>query len=131
MDAQSHDIDSTTTNNNNEWHKTASSFAEQAARFDPNELPTVNSTNPNYQPLSNNSSHYWDKTQSTAESVADKTKSELKKGQQQVEDIITKSKRILKQQCKFNDSSSVSNALANESVNCVDTLGWSSTNEIN
>lgn len=34
------------------------------------------------------------------DSIAEKSKTELKKGQHQVEDIFTKSKRILKQHCK-------------------------------
>lgn len=80
MDAQNSTIDSTTTDH---WTK--------ASYNDPNETPTVNSTNPNYNP-----SAY--QNNSLNESTIDKTKTDLKKGQQSAEDIITKSKRLLKQQ---------------------------------
>jgi len=92
MEAQSYNIDSTTDN----WHKT--SLIDHSTRFDPNETPTVNSTNPNYQPLSSTNNHTWEKNNSTIETAVDKTKGELKKGQQHAEDIITKSKRLLSQQ---------------------------------
>lgn len=82
MAAQNSTIDSTTADN---WTKTSFN--------DPNETPTVNSTNPNYNP-----SAYLHT--SLNESSIDKTKTDLKKGQQHAEDIITKSKRLLKQQCK-------------------------------
>lgn len=80
MDAQNSTIDSTTTDH---WTKTSYN--------DPNETPTVNSTNPNYNP-----SAY--QHNSLNDSTIDKTKTDLKKGQQYAEDIITKSKRLLKQQ---------------------------------
>lgn len=81
MDAQSSTIDSTTTDH---WTK--------YSHHDPNETPTVNSTNPNYNPAANNH-------QTLNDSTIDKTKTDLKKGQQYAEDIITKSKRLLKHQC--------------------------------
>lgn len=84
MENQSQFIDSTTMSLD-----PLSLHSHPTARFDPNETPTVNSTNPNYQPGSFDHSM-----------VTEKTTHELKKGQQHVEDIITKSKRILKQHCK-------------------------------
>lgn len=97
MEPQSYSIDSTTDG----WTK--SSLIDHSSRYDPNETPTVNSTNPNYQPTSstNNNHHSWEKNNSTIETAADKAKGELKKGQQHAEDIITKSKRLLTRQCKF------------------------------
>lgn len=100
MDHQNYDVDSTTT----EWIKKSSvdssSNIDYSSRMDPNEIPTVNSTNPNYHPSSTNNTHQWDKNSSVNDANIDKVKGDLKKGQQQVEDIITKSKRILGQQCK-------------------------------
>lgn len=93
MDAQSYTIDSTTDG----YHK--SQLNDHSTRYDPNETPTVNSTNPNYHPTNNNN---WEKNNSVIETAADKAKGELKKGQQHAEDIITKSKRFFKQQCKLN-----------------------------
>jgi hypothetical protein len=89
MESQSYDIDSTTMG----WEKAP--LKDHSTRFDPNETPTVNSTNPNYHPTStlNNSA---------VETAANKANGELKKGQQHAEDIITKSKRLVKHQCKFN-----------------------------
>jgi hypothetical protein len=81
MEAQHFNIDSTTDG----WTK--SSLSDHSSRYDPNETPTVNSTNPNYQPTNN---HSWDKNNSVIETAADKA-----------EDIITKSKRLFNQQCKF------------------------------
>jgi len=95
MEPQSYSIDSTTDG----WNK--KSFNDHSTRYDPNETPTVNSTNPNYQPTSTSNNHSWEKNNSVIETAADKAKGELKKGQQHAEDIITKSKRLLNQQCKF------------------------------
>jgi len=92
MAAQSYNIDSTT----NEYNK--SSFNDHSTRYDPNETPTVNSTNPNYHPTSPTNNHSWEKPNSVIETAADKAKGELKKGQQHAEDIITKSKRLIQQQ---------------------------------
>lgn len=88
MESQSYDVDSTTGG----WTKSAG--LDHSARFDPNEMPTVNSTNPHYNPapLSSNGS--------LNESAVHKAATELKKGQQHAEDIITKSKRVLQNQCK-------------------------------
>ena len=98
MEAQNHSIDSTTDG----WNK--KSLPDHSTRYDPNETPTVNSTNPNYQPTSTtNNNHSWEKNHSGIETAVDKAKGELKKGQQHAEDIITKSKRLLNQQCKFNE----------------------------
>ena len=55
MEAQSYNIDSTS----DSWHKT--SLIDHSSRYDPNETPTVNSTNPNYQPLSSTNNHTWEK----------------------------------------------------------------------
>lgn len=95
MEAQSYNIDSTT----DSWNK--SSLNDHTTRFDPNETPTVNSTNPNYNPTPSTNNHTWEKTNSVIETAADKAKEELKKGQQHAEDIVTKSRRLLKQQCKL------------------------------
>ncbi|CAF1318117.1 unnamed protein product [Rotaria sordida] len=92
MEPQSYDIDSTT----HEWNK--NSFNDHSIRHDPNEIPTVNSTNPNYHPTSTINNHGWEKNNSTFETNVDKVKVELKKGQQHAEDIITKSKRHILQQ---------------------------------
>jgi hypothetical protein len=92
MDGQNYNIDSTTDG----WNKIPSN--DHSTRYDPNETPTVNSTNPNYHPTSSTDNYNWEKTTSTIETAADKAKGELKKGQQHAEDIITKSKRLLQQQ---------------------------------
>ena len=88
MESQSYDIDSTTGG----WTKT-SHIDHSPRTYDSSETPTVNSTNPNYHPSSTVNG-------SMNESVASKATTELKKGQQHAEDIITKSKRLLLQQCK-------------------------------
>lgn len=106
MEPQSYDIDSTTSG----WTK--ASLIDHPSRYDPNETPTVNSTNPNYQPTSttNNGNHStWEKNHSTIETAVEKSKGELKKGQQHAEDIITKSKRILTRQCKFDGEKTKTN----------------------
>jgi len=92
MEPQSYDIDSTT----GEWNKISST--DHSTRYDPNETPTVNSTNPNYHPVSPTST--TNNHHSIHETAVDKVKTDLKKGQHHAEDIITKSKRLLKQQCK-------------------------------
>ncbi|CAF1253075.1 unnamed protein product [Adineta ricciae] len=86
MESQSYDIDSTTGG----WTK-ASHIDHSPRTYDASETPTVNSTNPNYHPSSTVNG-------SMNESVANKATTELKKGQQHAEDIITKSKRFLLQQ---------------------------------
>ncbi|CAF3376626.1 unnamed protein product [Rotaria sp. Silwood1] len=91
MEPQSQDIDSTT----NEWNK--SSCNDHSIRHDPNETPTVNSTNPNYHPAPMTNNYSWEKNNSTIETNVDKAKGEFKKGQQHAEDIITKSKRHILQ----------------------------------
>jgi len=85
MESQSYDVDSTTGG----WTK--SSVIDHTARFDPNETPTVNSTNPNYHPTPSSNG-------SMSEPAVSKATTELKKGQQHAEDIITKSKRVLQHQ---------------------------------
>ncbi|CAF2376972.1 unnamed protein product [Rotaria sp. Silwood2] len=91
MEPQSYDIDSTT----NEWNKSSSN--DHSMRHDPNETPTVNSTNPNYHAASMTNNHSWEKNNSTVETNVDKAEEEFKKGQQHAEDIITKSKRYILQ----------------------------------
>ncbi|UJR10633.1 hypothetical protein I4U23_014830 [Adineta vaga] len=86
MESQSYDIDSTTGG----WTKT-SAVDHPSRSYDLNETPTVNSTNPNYNPPSSLNG-------STSETVGHKATAELKKGQQHAEDIITKSKRLFQQQ---------------------------------
>jgi hypothetical protein len=100
MEPQTYNIHSTA----DEWTKDIpSSNHDHSNRYDPNETPTVNSTNPNYHPSSTSNTNTWDKNNSTIETAADKAKGELKKGQQHAEDIITKSKRLIAQQCKLNE----------------------------
>ncbi len=90
MEPQSYSVDSTTDG----WNKISS--PDHSSRYDQNEAPTVNSTNPNYHPASpSNNNHH-----SIHEPTVDKVKTDLKKGQHHAEDIITKSKRLLQQQCK-------------------------------
>jgi len=90
---QSNDIDSTTDN----WNK--NSFNEpHIISNDPNEIPTINSTNPNYHPISPTiPTNSWETSNPVVDSIANQGKTELKKGQHQTEDIITKSKKVLKQ----------------------------------
>jgi hypothetical protein len=82
MNPQSYDIDSTTMSNN-----------DYSNRYDSNEKPTVNSTNPDYHPSSTN----WETNNPVIDSVGNKAQTELKKGQHQAEDIITKTKKVVKQ----------------------------------
>jgi hypothetical protein len=94
---QSNDIDSTTDN----WNKNSNN--DLLGDFDDqNQTPTINSTNPNFHPISPTTtttatSHIREIHNPVIDSLADKAKTELKKGQYQAEDIITKTKRILKQ----------------------------------
>jgi len=85
---QSNDIDSTTDN----WIK--SSYKEP--HDDSDETPTINSTNPNYHPTTS-ATHSWETNNPVVDSIANKGKTELKKGQQHAENIITKTKKVLKQ----------------------------------
>lgn len=66
------------------------------SHHDPNETSTINSTNPNYNPPSTPTSHSWEANNPVVDSI-NKGKTELRQGQQQAEDIITKSKKIFKQ----------------------------------
>jgi len=102
MDTQNYNADSTSDG----WTKSPS-LNDHSTRYDPNETPTVNSTNPNYHPTSTTNNHSWDKTNSAIETAADKAKGELKKGQQHAEDIITKSKRLIQQQWEQTRDSTV------------------------
>jgi hypothetical protein len=88
---QSNDIDSTTDN----WIK--SSYKEP--HDDSDEIPTINSTNPDYHPISSTTpaTHSWETNNPVVDSIANKGKTELKKGQQHAENIITKTKKVLKQ----------------------------------
>jgi ElaB/YqjD/DUF883 family membrane-anchored ribosome-binding protein len=85
---QSNDIDSTTDN----WIK--SSYKEP--HDDSDETPTINSTNPDYHPISSTTNN-WETNNPVVDSIANKGKTELKKGQQNAENIITKTKKVLKQ----------------------------------
>ena len=88
--AQSNDADSTT-GMGDQWN--SNSYNDSVTtRRDINETPTVNSTNPNYNPTTSNPA---------VDSLVNKGKTELKKGQQQAEDIVTKTKKVVQQQCKF------------------------------
>jgi hypothetical protein len=85
--AQSNDADSTT-NTGDHWN--SNSYNDSVTtRRDLNETPTVNSTNPNYNPITSNP---------TVDSLVNKGKTELKKGQHQAEDIVTKTKKVVQQQ---------------------------------
>jgi hypothetical protein len=88
MDHQNSHVDSTSDN----YTKNTSD------NFD--ETPTVNSVNPNYHPSSSTSAS-WETNHPVVDSLANKGKTELKKGQQQAEDIITKTKKLFKQHCKL------------------------------
>ncbi|CAF4802349.1 unnamed protein product, partial [Rotaria magnacalcarata] len=68
MESQNYDVDSTT----NDWNKSSSN--DHSIRHDPNEMPTVNSTNPNYHPASTTNNHSWEKNNSTIETNVDKAK---------------------------------------------------------
>jgi hypothetical protein len=96
---QSDDIDSTTDLNKYSVNE------PEIISTNPNEIPTINSTNPNYQSVSSTTSNNsWETSNPVVDSLANQGKAELKKGQQQAEDIITKSKKVLKQHCKLNAS---------------------------
>src|SRR5437588_11448018 len=97
---QSNDIDPT----KDLWD--ISTFNEQRVTHpDPDETPTINSTNPNYIPISPTATttapHSWETSHPVVDSLA-KGKTEIKKGQQHTEDIITKTKRVCKQHHKLN-----------------------------
>ena len=95
--AQSNDVDSTTVTGD---HWNSNSYNESVTtRHDPNETPTVNSTNPNYNSSNSNNR---ETSNPVVDSLANKGKTELKKGQQQAEDIVTKTKKVVQQQCRFN-----------------------------
>ena len=74
---------------------------------DENEIPIRISTNPNPHPITPpppaTTAQIRETHNPVLDSIGEKTKTELKKGQHQAEDIITKSKRILKQHCKFHE----------------------------
>jgi len=73
MATQSYNIDSTS----DEWNQNSSN--DYSTRYDSNETPTVNSTNPYYHPTSTTNNHSFDKTNSVSETAVDKAKGELKK----------------------------------------------------
>jgi hypothetical protein len=101
---ESHDIDSAT----DDWvksptHEPLIDLADQIET----------STNQSYHPITpppppppittaSTTSHIRETINPVVESLANQAKTEVKKGQQQAEDIISKTKRILKQHCKFN-----------------------------
>ncbi|CAF0848304.1 unnamed protein product [Adineta steineri] len=91
MDSQSHEIDSTT----EQLHKTTYDDVIPP-RYDTNETPTINSTNPDYNPPSTPTVHHMETNNPVVDSL-NKGKTEFKRAQQQTEDIITKTKRIVKQ----------------------------------
>jgi hypothetical protein len=87
---QSNEIDSTTDN----WNKDIQS-QPLIRTDDSDETPTINSTNPNYHPVPPTGG--WETSNPVVDSLAQKGKTELKKGQQQAEDIVTKTKKVIKQ----------------------------------
>ena len=98
---QSNDVDSTTDN----WSKNV--VPEPLINLnDQDETPTINSTNPNYHPISpttttNTTTHFRESNNPVIDSLANQAKTEVRKGQQQAEDILSKTKRIFKQNCKL------------------------------
>jgi len=68
---------------------------------DRDETPTINATNPDYQPVSSptttTTTHIRETNNPVVDSLANQAKTEVRKGQQQAEDIITKTKKIFKQ----------------------------------
>lgn len=108
--SQSDDIDSNTQN----W-QTAPIDEPLISLNQVDETPIINTTNADFHPTSippttpttTAKTQNWETSNPVVDSVTNKTKEEFKKGQQQVEDIATKTKRILKQNCKFELSNSV------------------------
>lgn len=95
---QSNDIDSTTDTLNKDLNNVPQTTYDSI-----DETPTINSANPDFTPVTTTTatSHSWETNNPVVDSITNKGKTELKKGQQQVEDIVTKTKRILKQHCKL------------------------------
>jgi ABC-type multidrug transport system fused ATPase/permease subunit len=82
------------TGENDYNQQSSSNDYRNATRYDQNEAPTVNSTNPNYHPTTpTNNNNSWEKNNPVIESTVDKTK----KTQQQAEDIVTKTKKLVAQ----------------------------------
>ena len=97
MDDQSNDIDSTT------HIPSLKNYNDPiSSHHDVDQTPAINATNPNYSPVTTTTTHNWETNNPVVDSIANKGKTELKKGQQQAEDIITKTKKVIKQHCKFN-----------------------------
>ena len=97
---QNDDIDSTTHNYNRTTFDETRINADDAkeiriTRDGPDEIPVITTTNPNSSSVSSTT------TNPVIDSVTNKAKAELKQGQQQAEHVITKTKRIFKQHCKF------------------------------
>jgi hypothetical protein len=93
---QSNDIDSTT-----DWNKNSYNESQITSNDPSDEIPIITSTNSNYNSVSSTTPNT---SNPVVDSVINQGKTELKKGQQQTEDIITKSKKVLKQHCKLNVS---------------------------
>jgi len=93
---QSNEIDSTT-----DWNKSSYNESQIISNDPRDEIPTTISTNSNYNSVSSTTPNT---SNPVVDSVINQGKTELKKGQQQTEDIITKSKKVLKQHCKLNVS---------------------------
>jgi hypothetical protein len=92
---QSYDVDSTT----DDWNKN-SAHEPLIDLADGDEMPAINASNPSYHPIPSTTTSQTNHP--VVDSLANQAKTELKKGQQQAEDIITKTKRVLKQHCKSN-----------------------------
>jgi len=92
MSYQHTDVDSTTPTSGT--YDFSSNEYRGVTRNDQKEAPTVNSTNPNYHSTNNNS---WEKINPVIESTIEKGKGEFKKTQHQAEDIVTKTKKLVKQ----------------------------------
>jgi hypothetical protein len=87
---QSYDVDSTT----DDWNKN-SAHEPLIDLADGDEMPAINASNPSYHPIPSPTTSQTNHP--VVDSLANQAKTELKKGQQQAEDIITKTKRVLKQ----------------------------------
>lgn len=99
---QTDEIDSTTDTN---WNRTTVHEPLMTFDDDNDNIPAINSTNPNFHPITpppTTTTTYIRETHNpVVDSLGEKAKTELKKGQHQTEDIITRTKRILKEHCKF------------------------------
>ena len=94
---QNDETDSTTETN---WNR--NNVNEPLMRFeDDDDMPAINAANPNFHPVTPPRTTTTITHNPVVDSLGEKAKSEIKKGQHQAEDIITRTKRICKEHCKF------------------------------